>query len=78
MVAKDKEYQNAMKNSDKQNAKIESQKALNKVMISLMSSNMEIFKQFNDNSSFNQWLSDMVFNVTYNTKGEVYSGVVTI
>ena len=78
MVAKDKEYQNAMKNSDKQNAKIESQKALNKVMISLMSSNIEIFKQFNDNSSFNQWLSDMVFNVTYNTKGEVYSGVVTI
>lgn len=78
MVAKDKEYQNAMKNSDKQNAKIESQKALNKVMISLMYNNMEIFKQFNDNSSFNQWLSDMVFNVTYNTKGEVYSGMVTI
>ncbi|MFD0960584.1 type I restriction endonuclease subunit R [Paenibacillus chungangensis] len=78
MVAKDKNYQNAMKHSDKQNAKIESDKALNKAIINLMTDNMEIFKQFNDNQSFNKWLSDMVFTVTYNTEGEVYSGDVTI
>ncbi|MGG4195687.1 type I restriction endonuclease subunit R [Paenibacillus jamilae] len=74
IVAKDKDYQNAMKNSDKQNARIESGKALNKAIINLMSDNMEIFKQFNDNQSFNKWLSDMVFSVTYNTNGETYSG----
>ncbi|MGG1400287.1 type I restriction endonuclease [Bacillus salipaludis] len=74
MVAKDKDYQNAMKNSDKQNAKIESEKALNKAIINLMADNMEIFKQFNDNQSFKKWLSDMVFNVTYNTNGDIYSG----
>ncbi len=74
MVARDKGYQNAMKNSDKQNAKIESEKALNKAIINLMADNMEIFKQFNDNQSFKKWLSDMVFNVTYTTNGEVYSG----
>jgi len=74
MVAKDKDYQNAMKNSDKQNAKIESDKALNKAIINLMADNMEIFKQFNDNQSFKKWLSDMVFNVTYNTNGGVFSG----
>lgn len=74
MVAKDEDYQNAMKNSDKQNAKIESDKALNKAIINLMADNMEIFKQFNDNQSFKKWLSDMVFGVTYNTKGEVFSG----
>ncbi len=74
VVARDKGYQNAMKNSDKQNAKIESEKALNKAIINLMADNMEIFKQFNDNQSFKKWLSDMVFNVTYNTNGEVYSG----
>ncbi|NSB15108.1 hypothetical protein [Clostridium beijerinckii] len=74
IVAKDKGYQNAMKNSDKQNARIESQKALNKAVINLMSDNIEIFKQFNDNDSFKKWLSDMVFNVTYNTNGNVYSG----
>ncbi|MEF3310077.1 type I restriction endonuclease subunit R [Paenibacillus sp. GYB004] len=74
MVAKDKDYQNAMKNSDKQNAKIESEKALNKAIINLMTDNMEIFKQFNDNQSFKKWLSDMVFTVTYNNKGEVFKG----
>ncbi|AYV72922.1 type I restriction endonuclease [Bacillus sp. PK3-056] len=74
VVAKDKDYQNAMKNSDKQNAKIESQKALNKAVINLMTDNMEIFKQYNDNESFKKWLSDMVFNVTYNTDGEVFTG----
>ncbi|MBS5913800.1 MAG: restriction endonuclease [Paenibacillus macerans] len=65
MVSKDKDYQNAMKNSDKQNAKIESDKALNKAIINLMTDNMEIFKQFNDNPSFKKWLSDMVFALTY-------------
>ncbi|WP_421535577.1 type I restriction endonuclease subunit R [Priestia sp. D3YE.R1] len=74
MVSKDKGYQNAMKNSDKQNARIESEKALNKAIIDLMTDNMEIFKQFNDNQSFKKWLSNMVFNVTYNTNGDVYSG----
>lgn len=74
VVAKDKDYQNAMKNSDKQNAKIESQKAVNRAVINLMTDNMEIFKQYNDNESFKKWLSDMVFNITYNTDGEIYTG----
>ena len=74
MVAKDKNYQNAMKNSDKQNAKIESDKALNKAIINIMADNMEVFKQFNDNPSFKKWLADMVFNLTFNTDGVVYEG----
>ena len=74
MVAKDKDYQNAMKNSDKQNAKIESDKALNKAIMNIMSDNMEVFKQFSDNSSFKKWLSDMVFNLTFNTDDSVYQG----
>ncbi|MGI1806117.1 type I restriction endonuclease subunit R [Exiguobacterium sp. TDN 0502] len=74
IVAKDKDYQNAIKNSDKQNAKIESQKALNRAIINLMSDNMEVFKQYNDNDSFKKWLSDMVFTLTYNMDGNVYSG----
>lgn len=74
VVAKDKDYQNAMKNSDKQNARIESQKAVNRAVINIMADNMEIFKQYNDNESFKKWLSDMVFNVTYNTDGEIFTG----
>lgn len=65
MVAKDEKYQYAMKNSDKQNARMESERALQQVIFSVMADNMELFKQFQDNPSFKKWLSDMVFNMTY-------------
>lgn len=65
IVAKDKKYQNAVKNSDKQNARIESERALQSVIFSLMNDQMEISKQYFDNSSFKNWLSDMVFEATY-------------
>lgn len=72
MVSKDEKYQNAMKNSDKQNARMESERALQQVIFSIMSDNMELFKQFQDNPSFKKWLSDMVFNLTYNIEGKPY------
>ena len=65
MVSKDKKYQNAMRNSDAQEARTESERALQKVIFSIMSDNMELFKQFQDNPSFKRWLSDLVFNLTY-------------
>lgn len=43
------------------NARIESERALKRAVISMMADNMELFKQYNDNPSFNKWLSDMVF-----------------
>jgi type I restriction enzyme R subunit len=72
MVSMDEKYQNAMKNSDEQEARTESERALQKVIFSIMSDNMELFKQFQDNPSFRKWLSDLVFNLTYNTEGEPY------
>ncbi len=68
MVSKDEKYRNAIKNSDKQNARIESERALANVMFGLMSDDMELYKQFTDNPSFKKWLSDMVFSVTYAEK----------
>lgn len=65
MVSKDKKYQNAMKNSDAQEARTESERALQQVIFSIMADNMELFKQFQDNPSFKKWLSDLVFNMTY-------------
>ena len=65
MIAKDEKYRNAMKNSDKQNARMESERALQQVIFSVMVDNMELFKQFQDNPSFKKWLSDLVFNTTY-------------
>ena len=72
MVSKDKKYQNAMKNSDEQEARTESERALQQVIFSIMADNMELFKQFQDNPSFKKWLSDLVFNLTYNPEGKPY------
>ena len=72
MVSKDKKYQNAMKNSDEQEARTESERALQQVIFSIMADNMELFKQFQDNPSFKKWLSDLVFNLTYNPEGKAY------
>ena len=56
-----------MKNSDKQNARIEHDKALQRVVTALLKDDTELFKQFSDNESFRKWLSDTVFGLTYPT-----------
>lgn len=72
MVSRDEAYRNAMKNSDEQEARTESEKALQKFILSIMMDNVELFKQFQDNPSFKKWLTDMVFNLTYNKEGNPY------
>lgn len=72
MVSHDEKYRNAMKNSDEQEARTESERALQQVIFSIMADNMELFKQFQDNPSFKKWLTDMVFNLTYNKEGKSY------
>jgi type I restriction enzyme R subunit len=64
-VAADGAYQNAIKNNDRQNARIEHDKALGRVMTAVLKDDTELFKQFSDNESFKKWLSDSVFAVTY-------------
>src|SRR6266540_30599 len=64
-VSADTAYQNAKKNSDKQNARIEHDKALARVMTAVLKDDTELFKQFMDNESFRRWLTDTVFGLTY-------------
>jgi type I restriction enzyme R subunit len=64
-VAADTAYQNAKKNSDKQNARIEHDKALARVIVSVMKDDTELFKQFSDNPDFKRWLADTIFGMTY-------------
>ena len=64
-VSADTAYQNAIKNSDKQNARIEHDKALVRVMTALLKDDTELFKQFSDNDSFKRRLTDTVFALTY-------------
>jgi type I restriction enzyme R subunit len=72
-VAADTAYQNAKKNSDKQNARIEHDKALARVIVSVMKDDTELFKQFSDNPEFKRWLADTIFGITYDqppTRGQ--------
>jgi type I restriction enzyme R subunit len=64
-VAADTAYQNARKYSDKQNARIEHDKALARVMTGLLQDDTELFKQFSDNEGFRRWLTDTVFTLTF-------------
>ena len=66
VVSRDEKYQNAMKNSDEQSARLESERALQQFILAVMADNMELLKQFQDNSSFKKWLSDLVFHLTCN------------
>ena len=67
-VASDGAYQNAMANSDEQNARIEHDKALERAMTDLLADHTELFKQFSDNESFSRWLSEMIFVATYRNR----------
>jgi type I restriction enzyme, R subunit len=68
-VAADGAYQNAKRHSDKQNARIEHDKALARVMTAVLKDDTELFKQFMDNPSFRGWMADMVFGLTYEPAG---------
>ena len=64
-VAADPAYQNAKANSDEQNARIEHDKALGRVILTLMKDDTQLFKQFSDNDQFKRWIGERVFALTY-------------
>jgi type I restriction enzyme R subunit len=64
-VSADQAYQNAKQHSDRQNARIEHDKALKRVITALFKDDAQLFKQFQDNDSFRHWLTDTVFGMTY-------------
>jgi len=68
-VAADAAYQNARKNSDRQNARIEHDAALGRVVVAMMKDDTQLFAQFSDNESFKRWMQDTVFGLTYESSG---------
>ena len=64
-VAIDTAVRNARENSDKENARIEHDRALRWVMTSVMKDDTELFKQFVDNEGFKRWMNDTVFGLAY-------------
>ena len=66
IVSKDETYQNAMRYSDKQNARAESDRATTAAILATMSSGIELYREVQANESLRRWILDMVFNATYN------------
>jgi type I restriction enzyme R subunit len=64
-VAADAAYKNASQNSDRQNARIEHDAALQRVIVGLVKDDTQLFKQFSDNPDFKRWLADTIFGMTY-------------
>jgi len=62
-VAADPAYQNAKKNTPNA-ARIEHDKALAKVMLSLLRDDTQVYKQFVENDSFRRFVTDMVYELT--------------
>jgi type I restriction enzyme, R subunit len=73
-VSADEAYQNAKTHSDKQNARIEHDRVLGRVIIELLADHTELFKQFSDNPSFKKWLSDTIFELTYEEAATAKTG----
>lgn len=45
---------------------VELYSTLNRIVLELLADHAELFKQFSDNPNFKRWLTDTVFDTTYN------------
>ena len=64
-VAADTAYRNAIRHSDRENARLESDRALSAEIIKSLQSDTELYKQFTANTDFQAWLSSRIFEATY-------------
>ncbi len=64
-IAQDAAFQNAARQADDQNARIEFEKALQRVITGLMKDDTELFKQFTQNEDFRRWITDRSFGLAY-------------
>ncbi len=68
-IAADPAYLNASRYSDRQNARIELDKAFDRVLAGLMNDDIKLFRLFSDNPSLRRSLADAVFERTYRQPG---------
>jgi len=67
-VSADRAYKNARKNSDIQNARIEHNSALKRVMNEIIADHLDLYKKYSDDENFRKKLADFIFNLTYEDK----------
>jgi type I restriction enzyme R subunit len=64
-VAANTAYQNAIRNVAQQNAWVEHDREMQRVLTGLVLDHSHLYKQFVDNDSVQRWLSDRICNATY-------------
>ena len=64
-VDADVAYRNARQSSDEQNARIEMDKAMARVMTAVLQDDTQLYKQYSDNDAFRRQLTDLVWALTF-------------
>ena len=64
-VNKDEAYRNAKRNSPRQNAEIESNAAMRRLVTSMLRSHTELYRKYTEDSDFREWLNRQIFDVSY-------------
>ena len=66
-VLEDGAYRNARLNSDRQNAQIEHDSAVRRLVTALVRCQTELYKAYTGNEAFRDWLNGEMFRLTYTT-----------
>ena len=64
-VLEDQQYQNARMNSGRQNAQIELDSALRRLVTSMVRCQTELYKAYTEDGDFREWLNGEMFRATY-------------
>ena len=67
-VLEDEPYQNARMNSDRQNAQIEHDAAVRRLVTAMVRCQTELYKAYSGNADFREWLNGEMFRLTYQDK----------
>ena len=66
-VNADVRYQNAKKNSDRENARVEHDRALSDAITERLEDESELFTRFTQDQRFKDWLREVIFEATYDS-----------
>ena len=69
-VLEDQQYQNARKNSGRQNAQVELDSALRRLVTSMVRCQTELYKAYTEDEEFREWLNGEMFRATYQDQGK--------
>ena len=67
-VENDQKFQNAKRNSDEQNARIEHERALGRVVMSMTRDDAKFLTHFLNNEDFKRWVNRTVFELSYRSE----------